>query len=139
MYFLYLYLRANVARGWWNCVAHLVLYCTVENGLIQHPGADIITCRSVLVFPKGGLCNITKVFYLIYSYSNLNNPVTFHRKILALAGIWTRDLPGTKLICYQLSYPGLDNVWKIISGHSWVKAFYRPQILLFKNKFWSKK
>ena len=29
-------------------------------------------------------------------------------KTLALAGIWTRDLPGTKPICYQLSYPGLD-------------------------------
>ena len=32
----------------------------------------------------------------------------FHWKILALAGIWTWDLPGTKPICYQLSYPGLD-------------------------------
>ena len=32
-----------------------------------------------------------------YSYSNSNNPVTyFHWKILALAGIWTRDLPSTK-------------------------------------------
>ena len=46
---------------------------------------------------------------IINSNSNLNNPVTyFHWKILALAGIWTRDLPGTKPICYQLSYPGLD-------------------------------
>ena len=31
----------------------------------------------------------------------------FHWKILALAGIWTRDLPVTKPICFQLSYPGL--------------------------------
>ena len=47
---------------------------------------------------------------LWYLYSNWNNPITyFHWKILTLAGIWTRDLPGTKPICYQLSYPGLDN------------------------------
>ena len=40
-----------------------------------------------------------------YLYSNSNNSVTyFHWKILALAGIWTRDFPGTKPICYQLSY-----------------------------------
>ena len=32
----------------------------------------------------------------------------FHWKILDLAGIWTRYLTGTKPICYQLSYPGLD-------------------------------
>ena len=31
---------------------------------------------------------------IIYSYSNSNNPVIyFHWKILALAGIWIRDLP----------------------------------------------
>ena len=48
---------------------------------------------------------------IIYSYSNSNNPVTnFHWKILALAGIWTWDLPSTKPICYKLSYPGLDVV-----------------------------
>ena len=48
---------------------------------------------------------------IIHSYSNLNNPVTYlHLKILALSGIWTQDLPGTKPICYQLSYPGLDRV-----------------------------
>ena len=29
-------------------------------------------------------------------------------EILTLAGIWTRDVPGTKPICCQLSYPGLD-------------------------------
>ena len=46
---------------------------------------------------------------IISLYSNSNNPVTyFHWKILALAGIWTQDLPATKRICYQLSYPGLD-------------------------------
>ena len=32
----------------------------------------------------------------------------FSLKILALAGIWTGDFPRTKLICYQLGYPGLD-------------------------------
>ena len=48
-----------------------------------------------------------------YSYSNSNNPVTyFHWKILTLAGIWTQDLPGTKPICYQLSYPGFDWSWE---------------------------
>ena len=48
---------------------------------------------------------------LVSSYSNSNNPVTyFHWKILTLAGIWTRYLTGTKPICYQLSYPGLDSI-----------------------------
>ena len=32
----------------------------------------------------------------------------FSLKIRALARIWTRDLPGTKPICYQMSYPGLN-------------------------------
>ena len=42
-------------------------------------------------------------------YSNLNRSVTyFHWKILALAGILTQNLPSSKPICYQLSYPGLD-------------------------------
>ena len=38
-----------------------------------------------------------------------NHVVFFHWKILALAKIWIRDVPGTKPICYQLSYPGLDS------------------------------
>ena len=58
---------------------------------------------------------------IIYSYSNSNNPVTyFHWKIIALAGIWTLDLPGTKSICYQLSNPGLDWCQRIclyVCGH----------------------
>ena len=37
----------------------------------------------------------------------------FHWKILAFAGIWTRDFPGTKQICYQQSYPGLDIIKEI--------------------------
>ena len=46
---------------------------------------------------------------IIYLHSNLNNPVAyFLLKILALAGIWNGDLPGTKPLYYQLSYPGLD-------------------------------
>ena len=45
---------------------------------------------------------------IVYLYSNSNNPVTYyHCKIFALAGIWTRDLPGTKQWSY-LQYPGLD-------------------------------
>ena len=40
----------------------------------------------------------------------------FHWKILALAGIWTWDLTGTKPICYQLSYPGLDRVTPFMNG-----------------------
>ena len=51
---------------------------------------------------------------IINSYSNSNNPVTyFHWKIPALAGICTWDLPGTKPICYQLSYSGwIENCFK---------------------------
>ena len=44
--------------------------------------------------------------------------ILFHWKILALAGIWTWDLPGTKPICYQLSYPGLD-------PYTWVCFFFQ--------------
>ena len=44
----------------------------------------------------------TMCLHLIIQYSIIS------LKILALAGIWTRDFPGTKPICYQLSYPGLD-------------------------------
>ena len=38
----------------------------------------------------------------------------FHWKILALAGIWTRHLPDTKPICYQLSYPSLDCLVRMV-------------------------
>ena len=41
-------------------------------------------------------------------WSIFQSLIYFHLKILALAGIWTWDLLGTKPICYQLSYPGLD-------------------------------
>ena len=40
--------------------------------------------------------------------------IYFHWKILALAGIWTRDLHGTKPICSQLSYLGLDHAVNIV-------------------------
>ena len=58
---------------------------------------------------------------IINSYTNLNKSVTyFHWKILAPAGIWTRDLPGTKPICSQLSYPGLN----FFSRHYYIFAFF---------------
>ena len=74
-----------------------------------------------------------------------NDPVTFfHWKILALARIWTWDLPGTKPICYQLSYPGLDNL--VLSNKEWIVppplpyiAFPLPVKELFINfvtKLW---
>ena len=44
----------------------------------------------------------------------------FHLKILALAGIWIRDLPGSKPICYQLSYPGLDHLCSSVFAKSWI-------------------
>ena len=45
----------------------------------------------------------------MYSYSNSNKSITyFHWKIIFLAGIWTLDLPSSKPMHYQLSYPGLD-------------------------------
>ena len=34
--------------------------------------------------------------------------LVFIEKFSPFAGIWTQDLPGTKPIYYQLSYPGLD-------------------------------
>ena len=42
--------------------------------------------------------------------------------LIFTAGIWTQDLTGTKPICYQLSYPGLDLIKKII---------YLPSGLIF--------
>ena len=47
-------------------------------------------------------------FYAVAIQIAMNSIIYFHWKILAFAGIWTQDLPGTKLICYQLSYSGLD-------------------------------
>ena len=56
--------------------------------------------------------------HITYSNSNSNNQVTYFLwKILALARIWTRDLPGTKPICYQLSYPGLDQRCSLFVDH----------------------
>ena len=43
--------------------------------------------------------------------------------MLALAGIWTRDFPGTKPICYQLSYPGLDQIQE--SRKKWIMFFLK--------------
>ena len=48
----------------------------------------------------------------------INSITYFHWKILGLAGIWTRGLPCTKLIGYQLCYPGLDPL--IISSLDWL-------------------
>ena len=51
----------------------------------------------------------------------------FHWKILSLAGIWTQNLPGIKPICYQLSYPGLDNIEHTsIPSHSSRKHWLLP-------------
>ena len=47
--------------------------------------------------------------------------VYFHWKILARAGIWTRDLPGTKRICYQLSYPGWP-IWRVSINFFWCSS-----------------
>ena len=43
-----------------------------------------------------------------FSCTSFKSITYFHWKILVLARIWTQDLPSTKPICYQLSYPGLD-------------------------------
>ena len=48
----------------------------------------------------------------------LTLPITnFHWKIISLARIWTPDLPSTKPICDQLSYPGLDIASEIYPFH----------------------
>ena len=48
--------------------------------------------------------------YLLEIYIRIQIRTIHLLKILALAGIRTWDLPGTKPICYQLSYPGLDSI-----------------------------
>ena len=69
-----------------------------------------MTNINVWIWPK--LKELIKTYIgIIYSYSNLNTSITYyHWKIIALAGIWTLDLPSTKLMSYQWSYPGLDHV-----------------------------
>ena len=63
--------------------------------------------------------------------SNSNKSVTyFHWKILALA-IWTRDLPGTKPIWYQLSYPGLDHYTKIKALN--LPWFHKSYLIMYYN------
>ena len=51
--------------------------------------------------------------YAVPIQIQINSITYFHWKIVALAGIWTRDNPSTKPICYQLSYPGLDWLCKL--------------------------
>ena len=41
----------------------------------------------------------------------------FFRKILSFAGIWTHDLCGTKSMCRQLSYPGLDIYFNLLRAN----------------------
>ena len=66
----------------------------------------------------------SKILFLCW-YSFHDDPqgwcswdIRFHWKILALVGIWTRELPGNKLICYQLSYHGLETLLPIIQSFS---------------------
>ena len=77
-------------------IYHITHY-TVNNGLIS-----IKTLRHEEIFIR---IQIQTIQLLIFT-----------EKILTLAGIWTRDLPGTKPICYQLSYPGLDYLYKFITS-----------------------
>ena len=73
---------------------------------------------------------------IINSYSNSNNPVSyFHWKIIFFTGIWTRarDHPGTKPICYQLSYPGLDQMCNHKFATRWYtsnRAWWKVQYLV---------
>ena len=51
------------------------------------------------------------IYWNYNSYSNSKKSITFFCwKILALARIWTSDLPSTKPMHSQLSYPGLDDL-----------------------------
>ena len=55
------------------------------------------------------ICQSTKYRLELYFCIQIRTiQLLIYWKILALAGIWTWDLPGTKSTCYQLSYPGLD-------------------------------
>ena len=76
-----------------------------------------------------------KSCWTVYSYSNSNNSFTyFHWKSLALAGIWTRYLPGTKPICYQLSYLGLDLFPISILNFTWyTTASFFPSLIFFSS------
>ena len=51
------------------------------------------------------IINVAEKVYILITY--------FHWKIIALAGIWTSELPSTKPMRYRLSYPGLDNAYSV--------------------------
>ena len=77
---------------------------------------------------------------IIYSYSNSNNSVTYFQcKILALARIWTRDLPGKKanMLTIELSWLGFCKLFL------WCKKFHRigPGLCIFSRswllQFWT--
>ena len=89
--------------------SHITLICQVLTDCYRPLWAAIMYCFKHLSFD---LWVLLKLYSFDCSCSavileSVYRPY-FHWKILTLAGIWTQDLPGTKSICYQLSYPGLN-------------------------------
>ena len=77
------------------------LPCTASTTVFQTCGhyQNCIPCRFLLLSYD--------LWFLIFRSVNLNSSP---EKTLSRAGIQSHDLRGTKQICYQLSYPGLDSV-----------------------------
>ena len=88
-----------------------ILHNSVQQVDLWNGQSGCIENHIILVIYKSRNASLTP---LHSKPPQLDNPVTyFHWKIIAFNGIWTRDLPGTKPICYQLSYPGLDPDWNM--------------------------
>ena len=86
--FLWLVYKSNWKKKIWFCPKFSDLYTSIY-------GKHFLWSRRSTPPPShhGWIC--------LYFY--------FHWKIGSLAGIWTSDLPSTKPMCYQLSYPDLDS------------------------------
>ena len=107
--------------------------------LIGSPKESIFLTTCYGLYFRHQYTNITNYNSSWYSYSNSNNAVTyFHLKILALALIWTRDLTGTKPICYQLSHPVKASFWGLINqcNSSLIYIFHHIIINLYHSNLW---
>ena len=79
------------------------------------------------------------VFYLVSDTDSLAyiDQVNNMGHLIALAGIWTGDLSGTKPICYQLRNSGLDNLFRHIymSPDSHMKELHHSMVFYISEYF----
>ena len=89
----------------WNHWKALKWTKKLKNGL-----KNVSTSTRKLVEIHNTYCHDVDSRFLSITY--------FHWNIISLAGIWTSDLLSTKPMCYQLNYPGKDNINKLAPSTS---------------------